>query len=72
MSNAQLSAQAGVEEGWAELPWQEKRERRFQRWLSAPGVDFVSPEAQAAYRARGTRIVKCIRLEQPDRAPPAS
>jgi len=69
MSSPQVSAPGGVEERWAELPWQEKRERRFQKWLAAPGVKFSSPEAQAAYRARVTRIVKCIRLEQPDRVP---
>jgi len=69
MSSPQLSAQGGVEEPRAELSWQEKRERRFQSWLAAPGINFVSPEAQAAYRARATRIIKCLRLEQPDRVP---
>ena len=69
MSSPQLSVQAIADKPWAELSWQEKRERRFQNWLSAPGITFSSPEAQAAYRARVTRIVKCLRLEQPDRVP---
>jgi hypothetical protein len=69
MSSPQVSAQANADKPWAELSWQEKRERRFQRWLSAPGVSFISPQAQAAYQARVTRIVKCLRLEQPDRVP---
>jgi hypothetical protein len=69
MSSPQLSAQDNTDKPWAELSWQEKRERRFQNWLLAPGITFSSPEAQAAYRARVTRIVKCLRLEQPDRVP---
>ena len=69
MSSPQLSAQANADKPWAELSWQEKREQRFRNWLLAPGVTFSSPEAQAAYRARVTRIVKCLRLEQPDRVP---
>ncbi|MBP1622952.1 MAG: hypothetical protein H6Q07_972, partial [Acidobacteria bacterium] len=31
---------------WAEMTWQEKREERFKTWLSAPGVQFVSAEAE--------------------------
>ena len=69
MSSPQLSAQANADKPWAELSWQEKRERRFRNWLSAPGITFSNPEAQAAYRARVTRIVKSVRLEQPDRVP---
>jgi hypothetical protein len=69
MSSPQLSAPATGEKPWSELSWQEKREVRFQRWLSAPGVTFSSPEAQAGYRARVTRIVRCLRLEEPDRVP---
>lgn len=64
-----MAAQASPEPPWAKLSWQEKRERRFQTWLSAPGIEFSSPEAQAGYRARVTRIVKCLRLEKPDRVP---
>ena len=56
MSSPQLSVQAIADKPWAELSWQEKRERRFQNWLSAPGITFSSPEAQAAYRARVTRL----------------
>lgn len=54
---------------WADLSWQEKRERRFERWLSAPGVSFASPQAREAYQARVTRITKAIKLEIPDRVP---
>ncbi len=54
---------------WADLSWEEKREERFKRWLSAAGVRFSSPEAKEGYQARLTRIIKCIRLEEPDRVP---
>jgi uroporphyrinogen-III decarboxylase len=54
---------------WAELSWQEKREERFQRWLSPPQATFVTPEAQKLYKQRVTRFIKAIKLEQPDRVP---
>ncbi len=58
-----------MEKKWSEMTWQEKREERFQRWLSPPNVKFVSPEAERLYKERVTRFIKVIRLEEPDRVP---
>ena len=44
-----------VERSWAELSAAEKRERRWAAFVDAP-IPFVSPEAEAAYRARATRL----------------
>ena len=49
--------------------WEEKREERFRSWLSAPGVQFVSPAAEQGYRARLTRIIRAIQVQEPDRVP---
>ena len=49
--------------------WEEKREERFRNWLSAPGVQFVSPAAEQGYRARLTRIIRAIQVQEPDRVP---
>jgi uroporphyrinogen-III decarboxylase len=54
---------------WKEMTWQEKREERFKRWLEAPGVKFVSAEAEKLYKQRVTRFIKAIKLEEPDRVP---
>lgn len=55
---------------WAELTPDEKLERRVQAWRSPPGVKFVSPEAEADYQARITRIMDAVRLKKtPDRVP---
>jgi hypothetical protein len=54
---------------WEKLTWQERREERFKRWLSAPGVKFESPEAEKTYKARATRMMKAIKIEIPDRVP---
>jgi uroporphyrinogen-III decarboxylase len=54
---------------WSEMTWQEKREERFKQWLAAPGVKFVSPEAEKLHRERTTRFIKAIKLEEPDRVP---
>ena len=57
------------EKSWAELTPAEKREKRFERWLSPKGVQFSGPEAERAYRERVTRFIRSIRLEEPDRVP---
>ena len=37
--------------------WALKREERYQRWLSAPGIIFSSREAERSYRERVSRLV---------------
>jgi hypothetical protein len=54
---------------WAGLSPSEKREERFKRWLSPPGLTFTSPQAEQAYRERVTRFIKVFKLEEPDRVP---
>jgi hypothetical protein len=63
---------ADVETGnkeWSQMTWQEKREERFKRWLNPPGVKFVNQEAKQLYNARVNRLIKAIKLEEPDRVP---
>jgi hypothetical protein len=56
-------------EKWASLSWEEKREERFKRWLSAPDIKFITPQAKKLYQERVTRFIKAIKLEEPDRVP---
>ncbi len=58
-----------MEEQWAKLSPEEKREERFKRWLAPPSVDFVSPEAEKAYHERLKRITDAYRMKEPDRVP---
>jgi uroporphyrinogen-III decarboxylase len=58
-----------TEEKWAELSPEERREERFKRWLSPPGVKFSSSEAEKGYKERVTRFIKAIKLKEPDRVP---
>jgi len=57
-----------MDKDWAELTPQERQAERFKRWLS-PGIKFSSPQAAETYRARVTRFIKAIKLEEPDRVP---
>jgi hypothetical protein len=41
----------------------------FGSWLAPQGIDFISPEAEQAYRERATRIKNAIQLKVPDRVP---
>ena len=54
---------------WVELSPAEKREKRFERWLSPPGATFKSPEAEEGYKVRVTRFINAIKLKEPDRVP---
>jgi uroporphyrinogen-III decarboxylase len=56
-------------EGWDKLDWQARRERRFQRWMSAPGVEFQSEAAQKAYQERVQLYIDVISLKKPARVP---
>jgi hypothetical protein len=46
-----------------------KLEKMFQSWLSPQGIDFISIEAEKAYRERATRIKCSIQMKIPDRVP---
>jgi hypothetical protein len=48
----------------------EKRDARFETWSAAEGVQFVSPEAKAAYTAAVARFRDVVLMEKrPDRVP---
>ncbi len=55
--------------GWKKMTPEEKRQKRFEKWLSPPGITFDSAQAEADYIARVTRVIKAIQLEEPDRVP---
>jgi len=59
-----------MEKKWEEMSAREKRESRFKTWLSAQGVKFQSPEAEASYKASVIRLKDVIELKKtPDRVP---
>jgi uroporphyrinogen-III decarboxylase len=58
-----------TEKKWEAMTWQEKRAVRFDRWLNPTTVRFVSPGAEKLYKTRVTRLIKAIKLEEPDRVP---
>lgn len=58
-----------MEREWAELSPEEKREARFKSWLYPDNITFKSLEAEESYRARVSRIIAAIKLEEPDRVP---
>ena len=57
------------EKSWAGLTPDLKRQKRFERWLSPPGIAFDNPRAETDYKARVMRVIKTIQLEEPDRVP---
>ncbi|MEJ2740010.1 MAG: uroporphyrinogen decarboxylase family protein [Dehalococcoidia bacterium] len=48
---------------------QEKRTARFEAWLEAGDVEFVSSQAKDEHRQRVQRLIDVIELRKPDRIP---
>lgn len=57
------------EKSWKGLSVEERREERFNRWLSPTHVKFPTAEAEKGYKERVRRFIKTIKLEEPDRVP---
>jgi hypothetical protein len=53
----------------AVLSSEAEMEEMFESWLAPQGIDFISREAEKAYRERATRIKDAIQLKMPDRVP---
>ncbi len=59
-----------MEKKWEEMSAVEKREARFETWMSAAGVQFHNPKAEANYKAAVTRFKDIVQMEKvPDRVP---
>jgi hypothetical protein len=61
--------QPGYPENWLILTPRQKRDWRLNRFVSAEGIEFVSPEARKAYKIRAQRTVDALNVKEPDRVP---
>ena len=57
-----------TEKAWAAMTPAERSADRIEKWRD-PGAPFVSPQAEADYKARVGRLIAAINLEEPDRVP---
>ena len=57
-----------TEKKWTELTPVEKREKRYEWWLSAD-IKFSGSEERKNYQERALRFVNAYRVEKPDRVP---
>jgi uroporphyrinogen-III decarboxylase len=58
-----------MDENWSKLTPEQKRKERFQWWLNPQGIEFVSAEAEKAYKIRVQRFIDAYNVEEPDRVP---
>lgn len=58
-----------MEEEWTKLTPEQKRQKRLDNFLNTEGMNFVSPEAEKAYKVRAQRIVDVYNIKEPDRVP---
>ena len=61
---------AGTQSGdWSQLTAEQKRQRRLDNFVNAPGMNFVSEKAKSNYRIRAQRLVDVYGVQEPDRVP---
>ena len=58
-----------MDENWAKLTAEEKRQQRYELFLSTDGLKFDSKEAEESYRRRTQRMVDVYQVKEPDRVP---
>jgi hypothetical protein len=58
-----------MDENWIKLTPEEKRQRRYEWFLSTDGLKFDSKEAEESYRRRTQRMVDVYQVKEPDRVP---
>ncbi len=56
-------------ENWEKLAPPEKLQARFVDWMSAPGVQFASPEIARAYKERAQMFQAAVQLKKGKRVP---
>ena len=59
----------GYPANWAQLTPAQKRDYRLNRFVNPPNVQFVSPEAEKAYKIRAQRYVDAFNVKEPDQIP---
>ncbi|MBI2851472.1 MAG: hypothetical protein HYX80_10635 [Chloroflexi bacterium] len=62
-------AAARLPENWAQMTPAQKRQYKLDGYLSTEGKNFVSPEAEKAYKLRAKRMVDVLNIEEPDTVP---
>ena len=65
----QTPGRSDFPDNWAALNPADKRKWRMDRFLGGQSINFVSNEAEDAYRIRAKRLVDVYNVEQPDRVP---
>src|SRR3972149_2154359 len=58
-----------MDKNWVDLSAAERREQRFEWYMSTQGINFASPEARQAYETRTRRMVSVYKVQEPDRVP---
>jgi hypothetical protein len=59
----------GLPGNWAQMTPAEKRDYRLIRFVNPEHVQFVTPDAEKAYKARARRIADVYNVKEPDRLP---
>jgi hypothetical protein len=65
----EASRENGMFDGWEKLSWEERRERRIERWMRPAQVEFADESVRASYEERVQIIIDALKLRKPVRVP---
>jgi hypothetical protein len=65
----EASRENGMFDGWEKLSWEERRERRIERWMRPAQVEFADESVRASYEERVQIIIDALKLRKPTRVP---
>lgn len=54
---------------WDTLDWRERRQLRFERWRSAPGIQFIDDAVKKDFQDRVQLLIDVVDLKKPARVP---
>jgi len=69
MISRMMDRRFNLPDNWAQLTPEQKRQHRLNGLLNTEGINFVSPEAEKAYKVRAQRMVDVYNVQEPDRVP---
>lgn len=64
-----MDIRSNLPENWAQLTPEQKRQHLLDCYLNTEDINFISPEAEIAYKVKAQRMVDVLNVQEPDRVP---
>jgi len=69
MINNKKETRSEFPENWTQMIPEQKRQYRLEKYMDTDGIQFISSDAEDAYKIRARRMVDVLNVREPDRVP---